>query len=168
MLNVDIVYVLVPWSSFWCLLVSPLRYQVGYLLGNCLQAGRLPSCPWRSGYLLQKDSLGACCWSSGSLSDSRASVCLSPCWVNQSFLPLLVGFLDLFFVKISPCLVIEDSVLWQRGLLKSFSGFCELVMETLEVVAPIRLVVLSSASGEPAHERFRRWMRTTVAVHPAR
>ena len=37
----------------------------------------------------------------------------------------------LFFVKSGPCLVVEDGVLWRRKLLKSFSGFCKLVMEAL-------------------------------------
>ena len=37
-------------------------------------------------------------------------------------------------------------MLWRRELLKLFSGFCELVMETLWAVALVRLEVLSSAS----------------------
>ena len=88
--GLEIVSAVVPWSSFWCLLVSSLRYQVGCPLGNCLQASRLPSCPCWSGYLPSKGlllGLAADCHS-GPLLDSRASVCLSPCWVSQSFLAM--------------------------------------------------------------------------------
>ena len=42
----------------------------------------------------------------------------------------------------------QGGVLWQRELLKLFYGFCELVVEALLVVAPVRLVVLPSASGD--------------------
>ena len=47
-----------------------------------------------------------------------------------------------------PCLIIEDGVLWWRELFKSFSGYCELVMEALYVIAPVWLAVLCSASGD--------------------
>ena len=90
--GLEIVSVVVPWSSFWCLLVSPLRYQVGCPLGNCLQASRQPSCLSRSGYLPSKGLLlgHAAGRQSGLLSDSRP-VCLSLCWVSQSFLAMTCG-----------------------------------------------------------------------------
>ena len=39
-------------------------------------------------------------------------------------------------------------MLWRRELLKSLSSFSELVMKTRKVVAPVRLVVLPSFSGD--------------------
>ena len=120
--GLEIVSVVVPWSSFWCLLVSPLRYQVGWPFGNCLQASWLLSFLWWSGYLPSKGLfLGhAAGHHSEPLSGSRASVCLSPCWVSQSFLAMTCG-LPWFFLR-------------QKQPLPFCRGWCALAKEAAQVV----------------------------------
>ena len=122
--ELEIVSAVVPGFSFGCLLVSPSRYQTGCPLGNCLQAStcRLPSCSWTSGYLPSKGLfLGhAADRHSGPLSDSRASVCLSPCWVSQSLLDMTCGL---------PC-----SFLPQKQSLPCCRGWCVLVKGAAQVI----------------------------------